>query len=59
MAIRLIVILCLGSNHCAHPRPVEFATWRPCAEAGASMVAHSREVASGMVLFTCKGLGGK
>jgi len=56
--IRLVVILCLGAAHCAHPRPVEFASWRACAEAGASMVAHSRRVGSGMVAFTCRGMGG-
>ena len=57
-AIKLVVILCLGSNHCAHPRPIEFASWQACAEAGASMVAHSRRVGTGMVGFECLGMGG-
>jgi len=57
--IRLLVILCLGAARCAHPRPIEFPTWHACAEAGASMVAHSRRVGAGMVGFECLGMGGE
>ncbi len=58
-AIRLTVLLCFGAPHCAVPKPLWFATWRQCAETGAAMMAHSREVAMGVVGFSCNSVGGR
>ena len=57
-AIRLTVLLCFGAPHCAIPLPQHFATWAECGKVGASMLAHSREVALGVVGFTCNSMGG-
>ena len=59
LPIVLTLALCFGGPHCRYSHPVAFPTWQACAEAGASMMAHSRRVGSGMVAFTCKGMGGK
>ena len=56
---RLIVILCFSAPHgCVWTRPIFFATVAECGRAGAMMMEHAREVASGDVRFSCSSLGG-
>ncbi len=58
LPILLTLAFCFGGPRCVYSRPVPFPTFAACAQAGAAMMDHAREVAMGDVSFTCATVGG-